>query len=212
MTFLRHPSARRYNRSTVTCAALALVIAAMIPFSDVRGEKQEPYYGFYPSKLGQTHKKFVHNIFGFAIDIPSNWVFGVVGPAPVAVAVLYPEGLNTREFSDEWETIEIGRIPAVGLTLEEALDTTIRGARAKHPDLTLDQRPTKCMVNRMHGISCAYQWQSRTGFTVIEKITLIQAANSIRSIAVRTTRKDYRSRSAFYDGIIKTFEVFTPKH
>jgi hypothetical protein len=203
---------RGYIRTTVICAVLGLIFSAVIPFSDARNDEQQAYYGFYPSKQGPTYKRFVHNTFGFAIDIPSNWVFGVAGKPPTAVVLVYPEGMNTREFSSEWEVIEIGQIPAHGLTLEEALDTTMRGMRAGHPNLKVLEQPTKNMATTMHAISCAFQWQSRTGFTVTERVTLIQAKDGIRSIGVKTTRKDNRSRNNFYDRIIKTFEVFSPKY
>ena len=191
----------------------ALLIVATILFSvSYAGNEQQPYYGFFPSTKGYNYKKFVHNIFGFSIEIPSTWVFGVYGTPPTAVVFLYPEGLNTGKLSKEYETIELGQIPFSGLALEEAQETVMQGMSAKHPTLTLLHKPTKTIVNGMSAISWTYQWTSKTGFTVVEHIILVQSSSDIRSLAVRTTRRDYESRLSFYDGILKTFEPFQPKY
>lgn len=193
----------------VAVSLLALTILAS--FSSA-GDEQQPYYGFFPSKQGQNHKKFVHNIFGFSIDVPSTWVFGVNGAPPTAVVILYPEGLDTGKFSKDYETIEIGQITFSSMTLEEAQETVMKGISAKHPTLTMIQKPTKTTLNGISAISWTYQWPSKTGYSVIEYITLVENSSSTRSLAVRTTRSDYASRLTFYDGILKTFEPFNPKH
>lgn len=172
-------------------------------------EKQEPYYGFFPSKQGQHHKLLVHNIFGFSIDIPSTWVFGVNGSPPTAVVFLYPEGLNTGMLSKDYETIEIGQISASDL--EQAQEAIMRGMTLKHADLTLLRKPTRTTLNGMSAISWTYQWPSKTGYVVVEYLTLVDSSSGMRSLAVRTTRRDYASRLPFYDSILKTFQPFRPK-
>jgi hypothetical protein len=174
--------------------------------------KQESYYGFYPSQKGASHKKFVHNIFGFSIDIPSTWIFGVNGTPPTAVIFLYREGLDTSKFSADYETIEIGQISFQGTTLKEAQEQVMRGMRAKHTNISVTKDPSESKLNGLSSISWVYTWPSKSGFTVTEYITLVKSTSGTRSIAVRTTQKDLKSKLSFYDGIICTFTPFAPKH
>lgn len=193
--------------------ALLLLCALFSPlFYAYAIDNQQPYYGFSPSKLGQNHKKFTHNIFGFSIDIPSTWVFGVNSTPPMAVVFIYPEGLNTGKFSKNYETIEIGQIPFSAMSLDEAKGTVMKGMSAKHLNLTMVSKPSKGKLNGRSAISWAYQWLSKTGYTVVEYITLVQSSTGTRSLAVRTTIPDFSTRRSFYDGILKTFEPFKPKY
>ena len=191
--------------------AVAIVLVTILSSLSHAGDAQQPYYGFFPSEKGQNHKRFVHNIFGFSIDIPSTWVFGVNGVPPTAVVFLYPEGLNIGKFSKDYETIEIGQLPFAGMTLEEAQQTVMRGMTAKHPSFTMIQKPKKTTLNGMSAISWIYEWPSKTGYTVVEYITLVRSASATRSVAVRTTKRDYASRLSFYDEILTTFQPFEPQ-
>jgi hypothetical protein len=174
--------------------------------------KQESYYGFYPSQKGASHKKFVHNFFGFSIDIPSTWIFGVNGAPPTAVIFLYREGLDTSKFSADYETIEIGETSFQGTTLKEAQEQVMRGMRAKHTNITFAKDPTESKLNELTSISWIYTWPSKSGFTVTEYITLIKSTSGTRSITVRTTQNDLKSKLSFFDDIISTFTPFAPKH
>lgn len=174
--------------------------------------QQESYYGFYPSQKGAAHKKFVHNIFGFSIDIPSTWIFGVNGTPPTAVILLYREGLDTSKFSADYETIEIGKISFDGKTLKGAQEQVMRGMSAKHANITITKHPTESKLDEHPSISWIYTWPSKSGLTVTEYITLVQSTNGIRSLAVRSTQKDINAKIDFYEGILKTFKPFTPKH
>jgi hypothetical protein len=193
--------------SSICLAAVMISAASCHAAGD-----QDAYYEFFPSKKGINHKKFVHNIFGFSIDIPSTWVFGVNGTPPTAVVFLYREGLDTGKFSTDYEVFEIGQIPFEGMKLAEAQETVMLGMRTKHPNLTMIKQPTVGKVNRLPSISWVYQWPSKTGYTVTEYITLVESPNGMRSLAVRTTRRDFAARMEFYDGILTTFEPFKPKH
>jgi len=192
--------------------AIAIVLVTILSSLSYAGDAQRPYYGFFPSEKGQNHKMFVHNIFGFSIDIPSTWIFGVNGVQPTAVVLLYPEGLNTGKLSKDYETIEIGQLPLSEMALEEAQQTVMRGMTAKHPSFTMVQKPKKTALNDMPAISWIYDWPSKTGYTVVEYITLVQSASGIRSLAVRTTKRDYALRLSFYDEILTTFQPFEPKY
>lgn len=180
--------------------------------TDKKGEATNAYYGFYPSSKGTEFKQFRHNIFGFAIDIPSTWVFGVNGTPPTAVVFLFKEGLNTAKLSKDYEVVEIGQIPFGNMGLEEAQLTVMRGMRAKHPNLKIVASPTTATLNGRPSISWTYQWPSKTGYTVVEYVTLVQSKSGMRSLAVRTTREDISFRYTFYDSILGTFEPYKPKH
>ena len=173
---------------------------------------QNPYYSFFPSKRTINYKKFVHNIFGFSIDMPSTWVFGINGMPPTAVVFLYRSGMNTGKLTEDYETIEIGKIPFEGMPLIEAQETVMRGMKIQHPNLTIVKQPAAGKVNELRSISWIYEWLSKTGYTVVEYVTLVQSPIGIRSLAVRTTRRDYLSRMKFYDGILQTFDAFRPKY
>ena len=190
----------------------AILLAIIFPSLVNAGDAQQPYYGFFPSEKGQNQKRFVHNIFGFSIDIPSTWVFGVNGVPPTAVVFLYPEGLNTGKFSKDYETIEIGHLPFAGITLEDAQRAVMHGMSGKHPSFTMVQKPKTTTLNGLSAIVWLYKWPSKTGYTVSEYITLVQSESGIRSLAVRTTRRDFASRLSFYDGMLATFQPFDPKY
>jgi hypothetical protein len=189
-----------------------ILYVSIFPCVSCGDDSQQLYYGFFASKKGKDYKRFVHNIFGFSIDIPSSWMFGVNGIPPTAVILLYPDGLNTAEFSKDYETIEVGKIPYKGISLDEAYQIVMKGMIEKHPLSSIVQKPTKNTINGLPAISWIYEWQSKTGYFVIEYITLVQCLGSMRSIAVRTTRRDYTSRMSFYDGILVTFQPFESKY
>jgi|GEM_PF-2552475 len=175
-------------------------------------EDRNAYYGFFPSERGSDYKKFVHNILGFSIDIPSTWIFGVSGTPPTAVVFLYREGLDTGKISKDYETIEIGQIPSNEMNLAEAYNVVMRGMKAKHPKFIIVKEPFVGKINGLPSMSWIYDWPSKTGFTVTEYITLVKSPDSIRSLAVRTTLSEYSSKLEFWDSILQTFEPFKPKY
>lgn len=195
-----------------TTISICLFAAMLLATPSHAAGDQNAYYGFFPSEKGINHKKFVHNIFGFSIEIPSTWVFGVNGTPPTAVVFLYREGMDTSKLSEDYETIEIGQIPSEGMKLAEAQETVMRGMRVKHPKLTIVKQPAAGKVNGLSSMSWIYEWPSKTGHTVMEYITLVESPSGMRSLAVRTTRRDYSSRMKFYNGILQTFEPFRPKY
>lgn len=168
------------------------------------------YYGFYPSEKGTCYKTFKHNIFGFSIDIPSNWVFGVNGEPPSTVVLIYPEGMITNKFTDYYETIEIGQLPVQNITLEQAQQMTMLGMNQKHSNITGGNQSSNAVINGNKSISWIFQWQSQAGYTVVEYITLVQGGEKIRSVAVRTARKDFDLRLQFYDNIVHSFKPCNP--
>jgi len=197
-------------RKTVLSCSLLLILTALFSLPTCASEKQQPYYGFFRSELGQNFKKLTHNIFGFSIDIPSTWVFGVHGTPPLAVVLIYPEGMNTAQLSSDYEMIEIGRLPFNGIDLNDAQRLTLKGMTVKHPNLAVLTEPNKHILNGKLAVSFVFQWPSRTGLMVTEYVTLVQAEGSIRSLAVRSTRSDIVARRNFYDLLLGTFSPFNP--
>lgn len=195
-------------------AISALVIAPIILVAcALSASSQQPYYGFFPSSRGEQFKKFVHNILGFSIDIPSTWIFGVNGTPPTAVVFLYPEGINTGIFSADYEVIEVGQIPAyTGTTLQKAQENVMSGMKTSHPNLKFLQNPAATSINGRAAVKWTYQWTSKTGLTIIEYIALVESSSGIRSLAVRTARNDFYSRQPVYDAILNTFEPFQSKY
>jgi len=169
---------------------------------------KSPYYGFYPSKKGVEYKQLRHNIFGFSIDIPSNWLFGVHGSPPLSVILLYPEGMVTNKFADNYETIEIGKIPFQSTSLEDVQRYVMQGMNQKHPNLVVLKTPYKVAINKRQGLSWIFQWKSKNGYDIIEYITLIQYGEDTRSLAVRATKSNFHSKVKFYDEIIYTFKAY----
>jgi len=204
----RAKSGAEWHASILKSVLIAMILATGSSMAD----DANPSYGFFPSTFGKDHKKFTHNIFGFSIDLPSNWVFGVNGKPPLAVVILYPEGVNQSTFSPEYETIEIGQLPPDASSFAQAQATIMKGMKNKHPNLTVTAEPKTSTINGRDALCWTFEWKSaKTGYTVIENVFLVQSPTDIRSITVRTSRGDYSKRMDFYRGIMNTFEPFTPK-
>lgn len=174
--------------------------------------QSQPYYGFFPSERGRDYKTLRHNILGFSIDIPSFWTFGINGKPPLAVAIIYPEGMNTRSFSESYETLEIGQIPIPGISLIQAQRMVMDGIKLRHPTQEILEPARDTHVNEFPALVWTYKWHSKTGFDVIEKITLIKFHQSVRSVTIRTTREDFSRRQTFYSDIVSSFIPFAPEY
>lgn len=192
---------------TIAVALLVIVLTLL-----ANTAKAEQAYEFSPSGKGKNYKKLVHNILGFSIDMPSAWTFGVNGNPPTTVIVLYPNGMNTGKLSKDYEMIEIGNISFIDTTLEQAQQAVMRGMHAKHPSLKLVQKPKRMTLNGMSAISWIFEWPSKTGYTVVEYVTLAESAFGIRSLVIRTTNTNYSSKLVFYNDILTSFRPFKPKY
>lgn len=170
-----------------------------------------PAYGFYASKNRQDFKTFHHSIFGITIDVPTGWTFGINGTPPTAVILLYPEAVGVNSFSPEYEMIELGLLPSNVRSLTEAQQLVMSGMQAKHPNLVMVDRPVNIALNGDQALQWRLQWQAKSGYTIIEYITLVRDKNRIRSIDVRTARPDFLTKRKFYDQLISTVEFSQPK-
>jgi len=195
----------------VVAVALTLMAVAYVPVAHAH-DAVEPYYAYFPSKKGPDFKRLVHNIFGFAIDIPSSWTFGVSGFPAAPVVLLHPEGLYTGEFCDDYETIEVGKLASGGMTLEECHRAIVQGVRTRHPELALIQAPSRTMLNGCPATCWIQTWRSEAGYAIIECMVLVYGPDGIRSLAVRTSRDDYETRLSFYNALLGSFRPFEPKY
>lgn len=176
------------------------------------GSGTDEYYGFFPSRKGATFKLFRHNILGFEIDMPANWTFGVVGAPPNAVALLYPDGLNTAKLSPDWKTIELGALSVPGLSLADAAKHTQQGMNSKHPGCRVTHELASTTVGTQSAVTWTYTWQSKTGNVVTEKLYLVQFGKSVRSVAVRSASPDPKVDLAAGDEMVQTFVPKAPPH
>jgi hypothetical protein len=174
-------------------------------------EGKLPYYGFYPSNKGANYKQLRHNIYGFSIDIPSNWTFGVNGMGDTAVILIYPDGMITERFTEDYESIEIGRIPFRKASLQDCLKNLMVGMRIAHLNIEVLEQTSEPITSKYESLTSVFTWKSKTDLTIIEYITLIKTENDIRTVTVRTARADFFSRKNFYDNIVFSFVPFEPQ-
>ncbi|MDD4980930.1 MAG: hypothetical protein PHC54_06675 [Candidatus Omnitrophica bacterium] len=165
------------------------------------------YYAFYPSAKGNEYKEFRHNIFGFSIDMPSIWTFGVVNKDNLPVVLLYPDGLDTGKFTDSYETMEIGLIPERSISLEEAQKYVLDGMKAGHAGYKILKEPHATRFSEQAGRAFIALWVSKTGFSIYEYISLIPYKDQIRTICVRTTFNPQKNLK-LYDDIINSYKAF----
>jgi len=186
---------------------ITLVFLALFCISNLAIAKEQNY-GFYESDKGAEYKEFRHNIFGFSVDIPNNWIFGVVTKDNIPVVLLYPEGLNTGRFSSDYETIEIGEIPLKEkVSLADAKKYTLDGMRLGHQNYEIINESQKMLQSGKECIWFLAKWPSKTGFDIYEYVFFIDSDDQVRTVAVRTTF-DIKNRKAFYDQIIESFNSF----
>ena len=145
----------------------------------------EPYYGFYSSPLGPSYKTLRHNLFGFQIDLPSNWNFGVITQGDIPVALLYPSSVETTRLSDSYISIEIGSLALPKMTLEEAHRHLMTGMQTADPGLHEIELPATNQSSGRCGASIAIHLAMKTQVEVVEWVTLVEEPKGIRSVTVR---------------------------
>ncbi len=156
-------------------------------------------YGFYPSDFGVEYKRFEHNVFGFSIDMPTSWQFGVVGQLPTAVAMLYPGDLDTSKFSAKFETICIGVMPFKGATKNAAYQQTLQGMQQGHRGLVVIMTPTEQKVGAKMGLRAIWKWPSKTGLKIIEDISFVASGDRIYSITYRAVEQAYENGKKLFE-------------
>lgn len=174
------------------------------------GYANEPYYGFYPSKMGVNYKLLRHNIFNFELDIPKDWIFGVAGSTLGQVILIYPEGFNTAKFAPSYETISIGIIPITGITLVKAYDYILLGMSQNHNGLMVIKEKTIAAVGNNKAINFIYTWPSKTGNIVKENVFLVKYRKRIYSITIRTIEPIFWQQKKTHEEIVNTFKPIEP--
>lgn len=188
-------------------AAIILILFLLSACGGEQKPQQEQYYGFYESDKGAPYKLFRHNIFGFEIDIPVEWQFGVTGTGPEAVIMIFNPEIDTNAFSAGYHTLSVGVLPVRGATLKEAFKATLRGVTQSHTGAHATAGPDEITVNGMEGLRFAYEWTSKTGLTIREDIRLVKSEDKIYSVNIRTVNPVPGSVLSAYEDAIATLKI-----
>lgn len=199
------------SRLIAIAAIVCLLLAVAGPAPARAADPNVPYHCYYPSQRGPGFMRLVHNVFGFSIELPADWIFGANFVGGFPVAFLYPKSVDISKVEPGLEMIDITRLPIIGGDLDEVRGNTMRGRRVVHKDLTMVSEPRRFTLNGLEALSWDFRWTSRRGHTVNESMTLVQSPSGIRSISVKVIRDDFASRRKLYDEILGTFQPFEPK-
>jgi len=203
--------------NTTSCLGLrlhwfALLFVALGLVADgVSSAPAGPYYGFYPSSLGPSHKVLRHNLFGFQIDMPSDWNFGVNARGGLPVVLLYPPNMNTTQITDAYQSIEIGSLPLPKISLEEAHRHLMTGMRMAHPALREVEPPVRVKVQNAEALQSLFTWQSKSQVEIAEWVTLVDNAHGIRSVTVRSAYGLFKRQRGMLRSLTATFQAFEPR-
>lgn len=170
---------------------------------------QGQFYGFYKSDLGKDYKKFEHNIFGFTIDIPNNWFFGVVGnDIKTGEILIYPEGLQTQNFSKGYSTISVSNLNFVsqGYKLPQVCSNTIRGKKESQ-NIRIVSDCKKEVINNYNSTHFKTLLRSNTGYNIIEEVFVLNEKREFRSISLRYEESiDRKDLQLLYE-MVNTFNI-----
>jgi hypothetical protein len=174
--------------------------------------KPERLYGFYKSDLGKNFKNFEHNIYGFRIDIPNNWFFGVVGTDFSGEVLIYPEGLETNKFSKGYNTISISNMNnflEIGREIDQICSIVILGKLSRQNiDILNDCNETQ--LNDLESIQFKTKLNSKTGFKIVEDMYLVKHDNQLRSVSIRHEESIEKQQLDVLYSVINSIEIFKP--
>tara|TARA_X000000368_G_C22754268_1_gene589751 strand:- start:79 stop:678 length:600 start_codon:yes stop_codon:yes gene_type:complete len=172
--------------------------------------KTEQLYGFYKSDLGKNFKNFEHNIYGFRIDIPNNWFFGVVGTDFTGEILIYPEGLKTNKISKGYNTISISNMNTfleTGKQIDEICSTTILG-KLYTQNINLLTECNDTQLNDYESVHFKTKLNSKTGFNIVEDMYLVKHDNQLRSVSIRYEESIKKEQLELLYELINTIEIF----
>jgi len=169
-----------------------------------------PYYGFYPSPRGAEFKELRHNILGFAVTIPSSWIFGVTGQPPLQVAILYPQSLNTAVISDRYETVEIGCLPLEGITLGDAQARVQQGMSTVHPGVQTLEPPLYGETGGRRTVSWLLSWKSQTGTVIVDRPMLMEFQRQVRTVTIRAAAEVFYLQRTELEAVQLSFVPYDP--
>jgi hypothetical protein len=175
-------------------------------------KKPEQLYGFYKSDLGKNFKNFEHNIYGFRIDIPKDWFFGVVGTDFTGEVLIYPEGLKTNKLSVGYNTISISNMNTfleIGKQIDQIWSDVILGKLfGQNIDLLNDCNETQ--LNDFESVQSKTKLNSKTGFKIVEDMYLVKHDNQLRGISIRHEESIEKQQLDLLYSIINSIEIFKP--
>jgi len=170
---------------------------------------QEKFYGFYKSEFGKDYKKFEHNIFGFTMDIPNNWFFGVVGnDIKTGEVLIYPEGLKTQNFSKGYSTISVSNLNfvSIGYSLQQICSNVIRGKKESQ-NIQIINDCNKEVINNYNSTQFKTVLRSNTGYNIIEEVFVLNEKSEFRSISLRYEESiDRKDLQLLYE-MVNTFNI-----
>jgi|TARA_Y100000310_G_scaffold327366_1_gene393602 hypothetical protein len=188
--------------------------------SSVWGQDEiNQYFDIYPSSKGDNYTKLRHNVYGFSIDIPFDWTFRIVGNFPNDELIFFPEKMNLRVMSKEYENIMIANISMIpeleGLSLEQACKATMVGKEKVYTGANKKYRISKLTqvkINDYEGYYYEFEIDSDTNpnLKVLEQLHFIKKGNEYRTITIRGEKLFIKSKSKFYNNILNTFKIFEP--
>jgi hypothetical protein len=171
------------------------------------GSDDDPYYGFYESNKGPSYKLFRHNLFGFEIDIPTAWTFGVAGQGPGAVIMIYSPEIDTSTFSSGYHTLSVGVMPIEGVSLERSYEAVLSGMKQAHASLDVTVEPYETSLGGQDALHFEYEWPSKTELIVVEDVRLVQKGQRVFSVNIRTIDLQDTLIDDIYGEILPTFRI-----
>lgn len=172
---------------------------------------QKQLYGFYKSDLGKDYKKFEHDIFGFTLDIPNDWFFGVVGnDIKTGGILIYPNGLQTQNFSKGYSTISISNMnyfaEVVNRNLQEICSYTIKGKK----DIQNIRIINNCeneVINNYDSKQFKTVLKSNSGYNIIEEVYILKENSEFRSISLRYEESIDRNDLQLLYSMVNSFKI-----
>jgi len=175
-------------------------------------KKPDKLYGFYKSDLGKNYKNFEHSVYGFRIDIPNNWFFGVVGTDFTGEILIYPEGLQTNKLSKGYNTISISNMNTTletGKQLDQICSDVITGKLfSQNIEVLNECNETK--LNDIESVKFKTKLNSKIGYKIIEDMYLVNDNNQLRSITIRYEESIGREQLDLLYKLINSIEIFKP--
>ena len=74
-----------------------------------------------------------------------------------------------------------------------------------HDNVAHVSEPKEILVGGQKALRWQYSWQSKSGYKLIEDITLIEFGDEVRSVTMRATEKRYQERLKYYEPIVMSY-------
>lgn len=185
--------------------SVLFLLIVFLPFCASGEEKKLYSFADSPSKEGYKH--FKHDLFGFEVDVPNDWVFGIITKGGIPVVGFYPEEVELSQLSEQWQMIEIGILPRTDAGLEGAYGTLRIGLEASN--YQVDKIYTEASVHGNKAIAFNAFLNSRTGWKVRDQIFLVRSGLYIYSLKYSAVINE-ENPIADISTVLKSFEPSEP--